>query len=582
MIRLYDKVTFDLKSSVREKMPNGYLYVRKNNLTKNQVSPYMGHELGALDEVGWNPEKQYGILRDGDELAKAAPAYRALPLLMGHWDTTPENLPKETIIGSIGTNVCYDGGYIQGDLVVWDAEAIRAIEAGEIQELSCGYAYDLDPTPGDFEGTAYDGVMRNIRPEHVALVEAGRAGSEVRVADEALDGDKPGHALHGNQYLGGTGAAAKKAAPGGTTTVAKKKGEKKVKTQASPEERVSATKDIAKRTGVSPKAGVKQYGEVSFADPKNKKYPLDTPKHVRAALSYWGMPKNRAKYAKADQAQIGKRIHSAAKRLGIHSSTGDTAGHFKETTMAKATATLSPLAHRVAGAAQAFLRTKLAADSVVKPADLMKITCRVSDAKFKKQLDGVVGTIKDKYKLADSDELRKLLLDMMPEEGMSEDEDDEDDKDSEDEDSEDEDDKASCDEDDEDDEAGESKAEALKEKMKAKKAGDQKKAADALVMANDIRRQIQGEFKALRQAEKDTEGLIGDVEGLDTAEAIYRYALDQKGVDHKGIKEVKALAALVKLASRDTARPAFAADEAAPNVKTFERFPALAKISHQG
>jgi hypothetical protein len=74
---------------------------------------------------------------------------------------------------------------------------------------------------------------------------------------------------------------------------------------------------IAEREDVSPKEGKSKYGDVKFADEKNKKYPLDTEAHVRAALSYWGMPKNRAKYSAEDQKTIGGKIRAAAKRLGI-------------------------------------------------------------------------------------------------------------------------------------------------------------------------------------------------------------------------------------------------------------------------
>jgi len=75
--------------------------------------------------------------------------------------------------------------------------------------------------------------------------------------------------------------------------------------------------DIAKREEVNPEAGKEKYGNVEFADPKNKKYPLDTEAHVRAASSYWGMPKNKAMYSKADQVAITKRIESAKKRFKI-------------------------------------------------------------------------------------------------------------------------------------------------------------------------------------------------------------------------------------------------------------------------
>jgi len=80
---------------------------------------------------------------------------------------------------------------------------------------------------------------------------------------------------------------------------------------------------VAKREDVSPSEGKSKYGDVTYADETNKKYPLDTEAHARAALSYWGMPKNRAKYSSEDQKKIGARIRSAAKKFGISISDDD-------------------------------------------------------------------------------------------------------------------------------------------------------------------------------------------------------------------------------------------------------------------
>ena len=43
---------------------------------------------------------------------------------------------------------------------------------------------------------------------------------------------------------------------------------------------------IDRRDDVSPKEGKREYGDVTFADETNKKYPIDSPKHIRAAWSY--------------------------------------------------------------------------------------------------------------------------------------------------------------------------------------------------------------------------------------------------------------------------------------------------------
>jgi len=74
---------------------------------------------------------------------------------------------------------------------------------------------------------------------------------------------------------------------------------------------------IDRRDDVNPKEGVREYGDVKFADPTNKKYPVDTPEHVRAAWSYINHEDNAAKYDKDEVTQIKDRIKRAAKEKGV-------------------------------------------------------------------------------------------------------------------------------------------------------------------------------------------------------------------------------------------------------------------------
>jgi hypothetical protein len=71
--------------------------------------------------------------------------------------------------------------------VLTDAKAIEAVEKGDRRELSCGYVCDLEDAPGTWNGQPYDVVQRNIRGNHVAIVDKGRAGPEVRVRLDARD-----------------------------------------------------------------------------------------------------------------------------------------------------------------------------------------------------------------------------------------------------------------------------------------------------------------------------------------------------------------------------------------------------------
>lgn len=50
-----------------------------------------------------------------------------------------------------------------------------------LRELSLGYSLDLDETPGVWNGQPYDAIQRNIRINHLALVEKARAGEQARL-----------------------------------------------------------------------------------------------------------------------------------------------------------------------------------------------------------------------------------------------------------------------------------------------------------------------------------------------------------------------------------------------------------------
>ena len=56
------------------------------------------------------------------------------------------------------------------------------------------------------------------------------------------------------------------------------------------------TTSIDRREDVNPKEGLREYGDVQFADPTNHKYPIDSEEHVRAAWSYINHKDNAAKY----------------------------------------------------------------------------------------------------------------------------------------------------------------------------------------------------------------------------------------------------------------------------------------------
>lgn len=176
-------LAFDIAKSARHKDENGYLHVERSNLTKEQVAPYYGDEIAGWQDLGLSPGRVYYMYRPAKEIEKAADTFNGLPLLFEHHEISAANVPKDKVIGSLGTSAAYDAPYLTNGLIVTDAEAIAAIESGEYKELSAAYQYEADMTPGIFGGEHYDGRMSNIRGNHVAIVREGRAGPDVAVAD---------------------------------------------------------------------------------------------------------------------------------------------------------------------------------------------------------------------------------------------------------------------------------------------------------------------------------------------------------------------------------------------------------------
>lgn len=91
-------------------------------------------------------------------------------------------------IGHAGSQVRFNDGFVEVALLITDKSAIEQIQRGDAQEVSSGYRVDFDPTPGVTpQGESYDGVQRNIRINHVAIVPKGRAGRDVRLILDSCD-----------------------------------------------------------------------------------------------------------------------------------------------------------------------------------------------------------------------------------------------------------------------------------------------------------------------------------------------------------------------------------------------------------
>lgn len=162
---------------------DGRLHVDRSHISKATVNPYYGKEIPGFEALGLQPDKVYRLLRDPVELERGAATFARLPILSEHVPVTVDAPRPDLVVGAIGSEITFSAPYLDADLCVWDATAIAGIETDKVRELSCAYRYVPVMEPGEFEGQAYDGRMTEIQGNHLALVEVGRAGSDVVVAD---------------------------------------------------------------------------------------------------------------------------------------------------------------------------------------------------------------------------------------------------------------------------------------------------------------------------------------------------------------------------------------------------------------
>jgi hypothetical protein len=174
---------FAFDKSARRIDIDGRLHVEKSNISKATVNPYLGKEIPNWQTLGLEPEKIYQLFRDPKELKKGADTFNNIPLLSKHVPVSAEDHQPDLVVGSTGTDAKFESPYLTNSLVVWESVAIAGIETREQCELSCAYRYTPVMEAGTFDGQPYDGRMTEIIGNHVALVEIGRAGSDVVVAD---------------------------------------------------------------------------------------------------------------------------------------------------------------------------------------------------------------------------------------------------------------------------------------------------------------------------------------------------------------------------------------------------------------
>lgn len=171
------RIILDSKSN-RYFDENGYLVIKDNKIAKAGVFEYLGKEIS--EELKEN--EIYKVCRPWAELEKTAKDFEGMPVKLGHEWVEPEK--RDLKVGAISGEVRLEEPYLIADIKIYDKDAIEAITGRNIVELSPGYTAKYAAESGEYAGEQYDFMQQDIKYNHLAIVENGRSGKDVKINDE--------------------------------------------------------------------------------------------------------------------------------------------------------------------------------------------------------------------------------------------------------------------------------------------------------------------------------------------------------------------------------------------------------------
>ena len=164
------------------KFDNGML-TAKVNLTKAGVYPYLYSD-GRLVKEAKLPEEIFS--QATIDSANGAVITDNHPDINQDSGLVNSSNYSKLVKGNV-FNVKQDGLFLSGLEKVFDSDLQKRILSGEQIQVSIGFEQKTDWTPGEYNGEKYDCIQRDIRINHIAHVEKGRAGEECRTI---LDSNK--------------------------------------------------------------------------------------------------------------------------------------------------------------------------------------------------------------------------------------------------------------------------------------------------------------------------------------------------------------------------------------------------------
>ncbi len=171
-----------LSENISRREPEGYLICLNVPVARTGTQEYLPEELGQ--PPGGPPVPVY---RPEEEVFSPATqaSFEGMPVTDDH-PVFPEGVTADNIrylqkghAHNIRRGSGDESDLLLADLIITDPSLIDEILSGK-REISCGYNYTLCEESGRF-------VQRSIRGNHIAVVDAGRAGPRVSIKDHYPD-----------------------------------------------------------------------------------------------------------------------------------------------------------------------------------------------------------------------------------------------------------------------------------------------------------------------------------------------------------------------------------------------------------
>lgn len=175
-IKINDTTTHNITSRIM--LDNGYMKVPAN-VARSGIQEYLAEELGITDR---QPDDIIKVMRLPQDVFNedSLKTYKDADVTDNHPDDQVNaNTYSSVSVGHCSSVGIKDGDFVKCNLIIKDKNAIDSINNGKVQ-ISAGYTADYVEANDNDD---YDFKQENIKINHIALVERGRAGAQVKLFD---------------------------------------------------------------------------------------------------------------------------------------------------------------------------------------------------------------------------------------------------------------------------------------------------------------------------------------------------------------------------------------------------------------